>query len=235
VTRASRRDAVTHAHTRLRGLIVRGAIAPGSELSQVELARRVGVSTTPLREALRRLEAEGLIDTRHNRRPRVRPFQIEELDSIYGARILLECLALRLTVPTMTDAQLEGLRETVVTMADANRGGGATPAWEDAHLAFHQRLVAGAAPALLAEIDNLMARGDRYIRLGIRGDTPSVLATVDAEHAAIEEACRRRDALAAASLLGAHLAHSARTIGSYIAPGRPLPTVAMAATTTYSD
>jgi DNA-binding GntR family transcriptional regulator len=231
----ARRDAVTQAHTRLRGLIVRGAIAPGSELSQVELARRVGVSTTPLREALRRLEAEGLIDTRHNHRPRVRPFMIDELDSIYAARILLECLALRLTVPAMTAKQLARLSETVATMAAANHGAGATPPWQDAHFAFHQRLVAGAAPALKLEIDNLMARADRYIRLGIGADSPSVLALVDAEHAAIEQACRDGDGLAAASLLSSHLAHAARTIGTYIAAGRPLPAVAMAARMAYPD
>ena len=109
-----RTDAVAAAHARLRRLIIRGAIAPGSELSQVELARRVGVSTTPLREALRRLEAEGLVDSRHNRRPRVRPLDVEELDSIYAARIMLEGLALRLTVPAMADEQLTRLHETIV-------------------------------------------------------------------------------------------------------------------------
>ena len=142
----TRQDSVASAHSRLRRLIVRGAIAPGSELSQVELARRVGVSTTPLREALRRLEAEGLVDFRHNRRPRVRPFDIEELDSIYAARILLEGLALRLTVPAMADEQLARLHETIVEMACAkSRRGSATARYEDAHVAFHQELVAGAA------------------------------------------------------------------------------------------
>jgi DNA-binding GntR family transcriptional regulator len=242
MTPRPRRDAVSHAHDRLRRLIVGGAIAPGSELSQVELARRVGVSTTPLREALRRLEAEGLIDTRHNRRPVVRPFMVEELDSIYAARILLECLALRLTVPEMTARQLGTLGDAARTMAGdgaptiagTDHGGGATSEWQDAHLAFHQGLVAGAAPALKVEIGNLMARGDRYVRLGVGADPPPVLAVVDAEHAAIEQACQDRNAIAAAALLGAHLAHSAHTIGSYIAPGIPLPAVEMAARTTYS-
>ena len=75
-----------------------------------------------------------------------------------------------------------------------------------------------------------MARGDRYVRLGIRGDTPSVLAIVESEHAAH----RRRlpgpaTRPAAAALLARHLAHSALTIGSYIAPGdgaRPPSTAA---------
>jgi DNA-binding GntR family transcriptional regulator len=231
----TRQDSVASAHARLRRLIVRGALAPGSELSQVELARRVGVSTTPLREALRRLEAEGLIDSRHNRRPRVRAFDIEELDSIYAARILLECLGLRLSVPSMTAAQLAGLRANIVTMADArSAGGGVNARWEDAHEAFHQGLVAGVMRPLKVQIDGLMARGDRYVRLGIRWDAPNVLAAVESEHAAIGDACHAGDAPAAAGLLAGHLAHSAHTIGSYIAPGEPLPAVTAARETTYA-
>lgn len=230
----TRQDSVASAHARLRRLIVRGALAPGSELSQVELARRVGVSTTPLREALRRLEAEGLVDSRHNRRPRVRPFDVEELDSIYAARILLECLGLRLTVPSMTAGQRSELRSNVATMVRARSGGGVSASWEDAHEAFHHGLVGGVAAPLKAQIEGLMARGDRYVRLGVRWDTPSVLDTVEAEHAAISDACQARDAPAAAAALAIHLEHSARTIGSYIAPGETLPAVTAAAATTYA-
>ncbi|MGH2850142.1 MAG: FCD domain-containing protein [Solirubrobacteraceae bacterium] len=100
-------------------------------------------------------------------------------------------------------------------------------------MAFHQELVAGAAPPLKVQIDNLMARGDRYIRFGIRGDPPDVLAVVDEEHRSIEAACRKHDALGAAALLGAHLAHSAHTIASYIAPGGSLPSVDAAIDTSY--
>lgn len=231
--RRARPDAVSHAHERLRGLILHGAIAPGSELSQVELARRVGVSTTPLREALRRLEAEGLVDTRHNRRPVVRPFMVDELDSVYAARILLECLVVRLTVPAMPASRIGRLRDAVATMAGTDHSNGAAPEWQDAHFAFHQELVAGAAPALKVEIDNLMSRADRYLRLGIREDSPNVLAVVDAEHAVLAQACRDGDGEAAAALLAAHLAHAAHTVSSYLAPGSPLPAVDTAARTTF--
>jgi DNA-binding GntR family transcriptional regulator len=234
VSANGRRDAVTQAHEFLRDLIVRGEIAPGSELSQVELARRVGVSTTPLREALRRLEAEGLVDSRQNHRPRVRPFLIEELDSIYAARILLEGLAMRLTVPTMEEGQLATLARHIATMSATNEGGRATAVWQDAHFAFHQELVAAAEASLKIQIENLMSRADRYIRFGIGGDTPTTRAIVDAEHADITEACQARDGQRAASLLAAHLAHSAQTIGSYIAPGTALVAVDAAAETAYA-
>jgi len=138
-----------------------------------------------------------------------------------------------LTAPAMTDAQLAGLREQVEKMIAANEGGGTTTAWEKAHDAFHRGLVAAAAPPLKVQIDNLMARGDRYARLGIRGDKPPILALREAEHEAIEEACRRGEAIEAAALLAAHLARSAHAIGAHIAAGHPLPAVDAAIESTY--
>ncbi len=216
-----REDAVTRAHARLRRLIVRGTIAPGSELSQVELARLIGVSTTPLREALRRLEAEGLVDSRRNRRPRVRAFDVEELDSIYAARVLLEGLAVRLTVPLLEARDRDALRDRLAAMraADERRE---LAAWEHAHEAFHLGLVAGAAPSLREEIETLMARGDRYRRLGIRGDAPSGRAQGEREHAAILAAANAGDGARAATLLGAHLGRAARTVAAHIAPAAAL-------------
>ena len=64
-------------------LIVTGEIPPGTQLSQVELARRLGLSTTPVREALRQLEAEGLVESRRNLRPRVPVFDPTDLDAVY--------------------------------------------------------------------------------------------------------------------------------------------------------
>lgn len=86
------RDAVALAIDSLRTMIVTGEIPPGTALSQVELAGRIGVSTTPLREALRQLEAEGLVEPRRNRRPRVPPFDPDDVVSVYCGRVLLESL-----------------------------------------------------------------------------------------------------------------------------------------------
>jgi DNA-binding GntR family transcriptional regulator len=215
-------DAVARAHAQLRGLIVRGALAPGRELSQVELARRTGVSTTPLREALRRLEAEGLVESRPNRRPRVRPFDGEDLDSVYAARVLLEPLAVRLTVPRLSVSDLTGLRERLAAMRRI-----AAPAdiaaWERAHHAFHRRLIAAAPKPLRDQIETLMARADRYRRIAVRDDTPDGRALGDAEHEAIVEACEAHDATGAAALLRAQLARSARTVHAILVPGGMLP------------
>jgi DNA-binding GntR family transcriptional regulator len=207
-------DAVARAHAQLRGMIVRGVLAPGTQLSQVELARRTGVSTTPLREALRRLEAEGLVESRPNRRPRVRPFACDDLDSVYAARVMLEPLALRLTVNRRCPADAAALREALTTMrrsADPEREDVSTwerSAWEQAHHGFHLRLI-DAAPQPLRE---QIARADRYRRIAVREDTPAGRAIGDAEHEAIVVALEAGDANAAAAMLCTQLVRSARTV-----------------------
>ncbi|HEY1777922.1 MAG TPA: GntR family transcriptional regulator [Solirubrobacteraceae bacterium] len=210
-------DAVARAHSQLRGLIVRGVLAPGTQLSQVELARRTGVSTTPLREALRRLEAEGLVESRPNRRPRVRPFACDDLDSVYAARVMLEPLALRLTVNRRCPVDAAALREALGTMrrsADPERED-VSPwersAWEQAHHAFHLGLIDAAPVPLREQIETLIARADRYRRIAIREDTAAGRAAGDAEHEAIVLALEAGDADAAAATLCTQLARSART------------------------
>lgn len=215
-------DAVERAHAQLRRLIIRGELAPGRELSQVELARRTGVSTTPLREALRRLEAEGLVESRRNRRPRVRPFDCQDLDSVYAARVLLEPLALRLTVPQLTAGDFSVLHDRL----DAMRRVAAQAeiaSWETAHRGFHRRLISGAPAPLREQIDNLMARADRYRRIAVRDDTPEGRALGDAEHQAIVDACEARDAARAAWILRTQLVRSARTAQAIVVPGAELP------------
>ena len=222
-------DAVARAHAQLRGLIVRGVLAPGTQLSQVELARRTGVSTTPLREALRRLEAEGLVESRPNRRPRVRPFACDDLDSVYAARVLLEPLALRITVPRLSASDLSELRERLAAMRLAG-----TPdredvsnyersAWELAHHTFHVLLIAGAPQPLRDQIETLMARADRYRRIAVRDDTTEGRSRGDAEHEAIVVACEQRDAAGAAAMLTTQLVRSARTVQALVIGDGRLP------------
>ena len=106
---ASPRDfgAVYH---EIRSLIIEGALPSGSAVSQLELTRMLGVSRTPIREALRRLQAEGMLDGEPNRRMRVTEISPDELDAIYSTRIFLESMAVALSVPRMTEADLEDLK-----------------------------------------------------------------------------------------------------------------------------
>ncbi len=94
----------------LRAAIVQGTIKPNQRLVEETLAQELGVSRTPVREALRRLEAEGLIEFEAQKGARVRPVSADELAELYDLRILLEGHAARLAAKKITPAELDALR-----------------------------------------------------------------------------------------------------------------------------
>ncbi|MFT3864303.1 MAG: GntR family transcriptional regulator [Solirubrobacterales bacterium] len=212
-----RRDAVAIATDRLRQLIVTGEISPGSELSQVRLAEMTGVSTTPVREALRRLEAEGLVEARHNRRPRVPAFDADDLDAVYCSRIMLETAAISITVPRMTAVDLGAIGEELDAMREAERFED-IDAWELAHSSFHARLVDGCGRALHRQIRLMMARAQRYRRMSVLGERPHAWSTGEVEHEAILLSCRAGERDEAASRLALHLARSALSVLAHLDP-----------------
>jgi DNA-binding GntR family transcriptional regulator len=215
--RALGRDAAAFTTETLRQMILSGEIPPGSELSQVELARMVGVSTTPVREALRQLEMEGLVESRRNRRPRVPAFDPGDLDAVYCARVLMEALAISITVPTMGADELAELRVDL----DAMRAAGAVEdltAWDIAHTSFHTRLIFGCEPALRRQIRMMMSRADHYRRMSVLSERPFGWKLGESEHEAILSACEAREADEAAVLLSRHLARSARAVLAQLAP-----------------
>lgn len=93
----------------LREEILGGRLAEGEPLSQVKLAEQWGVNRTPLREALRMLQREGLIDAQYNRRARVSRLSTPDLEELYAERIITETLGIRLTVRAMEDADIAHL------------------------------------------------------------------------------------------------------------------------------
>src|SRR5215475_14503790 len=105
-------------HDRLRRAILRGELDPKVPISQVQLAARLGVSRTPLREALRMLQREGLIDSEPNRRVRVAELSLADLEQLYAARVLIEALAVRMTVPAYTAADLAELKDALAEMTE---------------------------------------------------------------------------------------------------------------------
>jgi DNA-binding GntR family transcriptional regulator len=216
-TRRSR-DAVAEAFAELRARILDGTLAPGTELSQVQLARELGVSTTPLREALRRLEAEDLVEARRNRRPRVPVFDVTDVDTLYCSRVLLESLGISLAVPQMTADDIAALRadlEEMGAVAQANDN----VAWDEIHARFHMRLVSGCSEPMRRQIASLMARSDRYWRMSVAAtDAAGGRATGAAEHAAIVAVCEAGDPRGAALLLAQHLARSALAVVAHFAP-----------------
>lgn len=199
----------------LRSEILGGVFDPTRPISQVRLADRLGVSRTPLREALRMLERDGLIRSEPNRRVHVTSLSIDDLEELYALRIVVEGLAVRLTVPCFTGEELEELDYLVVAMdqATVKRDLGD---WEVPHRRFHELLVIHGGPRLVRLGVEMGAHGDRYRRVYLEDALAWSLAAE--EHRAIATACRNRDGLLAADQFARHLAKTALTIIASSAP-----------------
>jgi DNA-binding GntR family transcriptional regulator len=207
-------EGVGAVHRRLRRLILDGALPAGAAFSQVQLAARLGVSRTPLREALRMLQAEGLIRGERNHRMRVADFDVQELESVYVTRIMLEGLAITLTVPLLSEGDLEAIAEALRVMRA--QAGHDAEGWEAPHRRFHTLLVKEAPPPLFESICSHGERSERYRR--IYQTTPRAWSIGDAEHESILSACRRRDPEAARDRLVRHLARTALSVAAVMTP-----------------
>jgi len=201
----------------LRALILGGSLQPGVVISQVELARSLGVSRTPLREALRMLQEEGLIEAEPNRRARVTRFDPSDLDTVYGCRVMLESLGCVLTVRSFTDDEISLLKDALEAMAEHAESQD-VDRWQAAHRDFHRILVGRANDQFGRTIAAYQDRAERYWLMFIRANGSGGLSMRDAEHRAIYEAASRRDAAETASLLARHLSRTALTLMAQLAP-----------------
>jgi len=189
-------------------MILSGELGPGDVVSQAGLARELGTSRTPLREAFRRLEEEGLLFVEPNRRAVVAVLDSEELDELYASRILLEALALSKATPVASAERREELEHSLAELARATKERDA-PSWEVSHRAFHRAVAAGAGPALSSLLDSLAARSERVIRAR-RELGQEAWELGQADHEAIAEAVLAGEIDEAVSRLVEHLARTAR-------------------------
>jgi DNA-binding GntR family transcriptional regulator len=136
----------------LRDLILAGELAPGSRLGEVELAERLGVSRTPVREALTRLAAEGLVEIVANRGARVATWTVAELEGVFDLRASLEPQLTGFAVPNATAADIAALEELADRMVDVGTPGPRQDldALVPLNRAFHDRLIALAGHPTLA-------------------------------------------------------------------------------------
>lgn len=195
----------------LREAIFAGELPAGSPISQVKLAAQLGVSRTPLREALRMLESEGLVESERNRRVRVSVFSVTDLEQAYAARIVLEAYGTRLTVPTLTPRRLRELRDDVESM-DRHAETGDLDGWEAAHRRLHDGLVERGGSQLVRLIDQLQAHGRRYRSLYVRRQPAEAWARSAVDHEDILRACDAGDAALAGEIVARHLAQTALTM-----------------------
>jgi len=207
----------------IRAAIISGELAPGTPISQVQLAIRFGVSRTPMREALRMLQEDRLVEIERNRRARVAEFDADDLELVYANRILLSTLATSLSVPRLTDADLAEMQrifEQMNEFAEADKG----EAWRAADHAFHRLHCRYASPSVLRELQALFERATLYRLLRMRDQAHRQAVTLD-DHTAIMTACRARDAKAAVAAVARHLSRIALALLAYTAPERDPQTV----------
>ncbi|MEE4545881.1 GntR family transcriptional regulator [Streptomyces sp. V4-01] len=210
-------DEVSRAHHELRRAIMRGELSAGDPLSQVELARRLGVSRGPLREALRILQREGFVQQESQHRARVTAFSDEDLDELYAMRISLEALAIGIAVPRMTDEDLSRLDQLLQEMDETARTGD-VELWERPHEQFHRALVRLAGPRLERELALLSDHATRYRLAFVSWNPLEWQAGTSEQHRTIAEAAKSRDADAAARALAAHLGRTALVVLSIASP-----------------
>jgi DNA-binding GntR family transcriptional regulator len=191
------------AYERIRSLVVEGEILPGARLGQVELAEQLGISRTPVREALRRLTGEGLVEFLPNRGFRAAGLGLDEVLRRLEVRLLLEPGIARLAAERRTDEQLAGLREAIEREASA----ATRIAAHDASREFHLRLAqATGNPELVSVFASLWIVEIGRRLLAARVASRSAWQSADAsEHRALLAAVQDRDGDRAADLMARHI------------------------------
>ncbi len=178
-------------HERLRRDILTGEIPAGAAKAQLALARELEVGRTPLREALRMLQHEGLVISEPNRQVRVAELTADDAEQLYAMRIALEAMAVRATVPDLDSqaiAEMEGLLAQMDHyMRRQDHAGLRAP-----HRAFHAGLVAGGGERTATMISLLFDHSERYRVAFARADQ-AFWDRRQLEHRAIAEAAAAHD------------------------------------------
>lgn len=184
----------------LREDILSGALATGTQLRQDALAERFNASRIPVREALRQLEAEGLISHQLNRGAVVAGMSVEQICELLDIRVALECHAARMAVPNMVERDFQAMDAILQAYSEAQ----SIPEWAEHNRRFHLAL---SAPAnnkrLLRLIEEFCLNTDRYTHVAMSRATGKDKPQED--HYRLVEAARAGDADQVAALLEVHI------------------------------
>jgi DNA-binding GntR family transcriptional regulator len=198
IQRVSLVDNVTE---RLRGALLSGEIKPGERIRVAELEKTFGVSHIPIREAFRRLEAEGMIIALPQRAAVAAGVDLEDLGGLYDLRRVIECEVIRRSVASMTPEQVarveEALRVLVATAQDND-----SPEFWERHMDFHWSLLEPAASAWVKRVlDQMWIASQRYVRIFLS----ETIGDAMRDHRDLLAACKKRDADRAEKILRRHL------------------------------
>lgn len=184
----------------LRHAIITGVVAEGEPVRQDDVARLFNVSKIPVREALKRLEAEGLVEFKRNKGAVVTRISEPELAQMFEVRILLEVKAISLAVPNMTAvdfARADAICDAFLSDDDVGH-------WSGLNWALHACLYEPAQrPFLLGLIRSIHDKVERYLRMQL--SLSEGKSRADREHRGIVEACRQGDVALAMRLTEDHI------------------------------
>jgi DNA-binding GntR family transcriptional regulator len=205
-------DAVgaAHAYAEVRAAIVENRYPPGHRLVEQRIAEELGLSRTPVREALRMLEAEGLVVSERNRGAMVRPLSETEVVDLYGLRIRLESYAVEVATERATEPELGHLVEVADEFGDVRRTVDVDAVegvrmLHDANRRFHDGILGAARHHRLTA---MLARtvDTPLVFQAFRSFSAAEIERSDTFHHLIVEAMCRRDAPRAAALMAEHIA-----------------------------
>jgi len=202
ITRVTLRD---EASRRLRSDISAGLLTPATLYPIAEIAGRLGVSITPVREALLELANDGLVEVVRNRGFRVREVTDQDLDEIVEVRLMLEVPVVRRLAGALEKTDLARLRATAKATIDAARRGDLS-AYMHLDKQFHLDLLSLAGNARLVAVVSRLRDETRLYGLGRLAGSASLVETTK-EHTRLLDALERGDADAAERVLVEHLGH----------------------------
>lgn len=201
----TRRIASDYIVDALREAIRDGTLPDGAVLNQVAIAERFGVSRVPVREAMRQLQAEGLISAHAHRRAVVRTLGVEGIAEIYDVRGMLEGYLAERAVPEVDTARLrrlQAIEHEMREVADHAR-------WLKLNARFHDTLYEPSGAEIARELsDQLRTRVERYVNLWTDGRGIQRNREAGKEHREILDAVSSRDAQRARQLIERHILHT---------------------------
>jgi DNA-binding GntR family transcriptional regulator len=193
----------------LREAIQEGRLADGAVLKQASIAEHLGVSRVPVREAMRHLMAEGLIQSRAHHVAVVRGLSLSRIAEVYDYRALIEGHLTERSVPLLSKGDIDKLKATNKSMQSAETHA----AWLRLNAEFHQIILAAAGDETGLElVDRLRMRAERYVRMWSGGEGVQSRKEVKSEHAKIVRLIQAGDAVEARLAIERHIRHTGERV-----------------------
>ncbi len=208
------------AYLRLRQLIITCALEPGENVSEAELAERLQMSKTPVREALLRLRSEGFVETFPRRGYRVLPITLADMNQLLDARVVLEGGAAAFAAGAITDDELDTLdllAEGTYRIEEVDSISG----FIDANRRFHTAIAeASRKPRLVKMVSDNLAELERFFHVGAHAR--DIATETNADHHRIVQVLRGRDPDQARHIMVLHSEETRRGLLRAIAEGTPM-------------